>query len=167
MLKSILIFIIKIIIFYLKFTLFLLLFIILLAKYESNEIFNARIFGQRTRFTNYSIRPMGISTQESPSIGTILYVGYWNLVFNMTFWRVEKINDSWFNIQNKLYILKKGIEMYKNINKYSIIIALDILKIKKNNAPDDIQYILISKFFWWGDSRILVRIGHKWHAGAI
>ena len=149
-----------IIIFYIKFISFLYVMIFITANYESNKILNKKFFNNGERYTNYSIRPKILSqTPKELQIGNILFIAYWNFVFNITYLKI--LYGKWFFLKNiKIKnIIERLFLMYFGISKLFIKLMIHIFKIyKKNNIED---YLLIF-FLNPEDNRIILRINNKW-----
>ena len=145
---------------FIKFILYAFLFIFVIANYESNKILNQKSYHNGQRYTNFYIRPKTLeNTPDNVAIGNILFIAYWNFVFDITYSKLLYGKYYMFKMITIKDFFIKIFFLYLGISRLMLKIILHILKINKTK---NLENYLFSIFLKPIDNRIIVKINNKW-----
>lgn len=135
-------------------------FVLALINKESNDIIEQKTFKIDGRYTNFSIRPIIINTvPDTIPIGKLLYYGYYNSVFNLTYNKIiYKSKYFWLKEMTIKKVIKSIFFWYIGISRLSLLLILKIVKYKEESITDYLLKIFGNPI----DDRLIIKINNKW-----
>lgn len=131
-----------------------------MVNYESNKIINKKTYFTGERYTNFSIKPKTMDElPENIELGTLFYCIYWNLVFDLTYIKLNHGKWFWLKFLNIKLIAQRLVYAYLGISRLFLKLINHALRLNKEKS---IETYIFFNFIRKNDNRIILKINNEW-----